>query len=451
MFPVKTISEALGVDLAVDAVMSGKINLWMRMFAGDEKEPSLGLPAAIAAELARLTTIENEIQISGSARADYLNSQFERVRDRLRSECEYGIAGGGLIFKPYICGEGIAVAYSHAGGFYPVSFDAAGRLTAVVFTERLQKGDKLFHRLEYHHMEDGGCIIENRAYKTDAQSEGARLGEPVELAQIPEWADLEPITQIANVDRLLMGYFRVPLANHISEDSPLGVSAYSRAVDLIKEADRQYGRILWEYEGSELAVFADPTLLVQGVRKEFILGEREKRLFRALPGLDSDKKIDVFSPTIRDSALCNGLNNQLKRIEYTCGLAYGTLSDPQNVDKTAEEIRASKQRSYALVSDTQKALQAALEDLAYAMDIWATLGSLAPSGSYTVSCDWDDSIINDPEQRRQRAWQYVAAGKFPMWRYLVDYAGYAESEARELVGEAAGSLTNPFGFEGGGA
>ncbi len=300
-------------------------------------------------------------------------------------------------------------------------------------------------------MEDGGCTIENRAYQTDAQSGGLNLGKPVDLGRIPEWADLSPIIHIADVDRLLLGYFRMPLANHITEDSPLGVSAYSRAVDLIREADRQYRRILWEYEGSELAVFADPTMVEQGRRKEFQMGEREKRLFRVLPGLDNDKKLDVFAPTIRDSALFTGLNNQLKRIEYTCGLAYGTLSDPQNVDKTAEEIRAGKQRSYALVSDIQKALQAALEDLAYAMDVWAELGGLAPSGSYTVTCDWDDSIINDPDLKRQRTWQYVAAGKFPMWRFLADYEGYTEDEARELAGEAAGSLTNPFGFAGGGA
>ena len=64
-------------------------------------------------------------------------------------------------------------------------------------------------------------------------------------------------------------------------------------------------------------------------------------------------------------------NNQMKLIEFACCLAYGTLSDPQNVDKTATEIKTSKQRSYTFVSDTQQALQTALEDLVYAMNFWA--------------------------------------------------------------------------------
>ena len=78
-------------------------------------------------------------------------------------------------------------------------------------------------------------------------------------------------------------------------------------------------------------------------------------------------------------------------------MAYGTLSDPNNVDKTAEEIKTSKQRSYQFVSDTQGALQDALEDLLYAIDFYCTVYNLAPSGSYTASYVWDDSIVRDTD------------------------------------------------------
>ena len=40
----------------------------------------------------------------------------------------------------------------------------------------------------------------------------------------------------------------------------------------------------------------------------------------------------------RDASFFNGLNQQLRRIEFNSNLAYGTLSDPNNTDKTAEEI-----------------------------------------------------------------------------------------------------------------
>lgn len=49
----------------------------------------------------------------------------------------------------------------------------------------------------------------------------------------------------------------MPEANTIEAHSPLGVSGYSRAVKLIKEADLQYSRMLWEFQGGELAIDID--------------------------------------------------------------------------------------------------------------------------------------------------------------------------------------------------
>ena len=41
----------------------------------------------------------------------------------------------------------------------------------------------------------------------------------------------------------------------------LGVSAYSRAPELIEEGDRRYSNICWEYEGTQLAVHVATTML----------------------------------------------------------------------------------------------------------------------------------------------------------------------------------------------
>ena len=117
ILPVATIQEALGAELAVSTDMANAIDLWDDMFRDeapwlfDPRRPSesLGLPAAIASEMARLVTIEMESEVTGSPRADYLNAQYQPVLDRLRQSIEFGIAKGGLIFKPYIDGGNIVV------------------------------------------------------------------------------------------------------------------------------------------------------------------------------------------------------------------------------------------------------------------------------------------------------------------------------------------------------
>ena len=432
MFPVATIQDALGIEMAMSTQMSRAVQNWMELFG---QKGGVGLPAAIAGELARLATIESEITVSGSARAEYLSRQLQPVRDRLRTQTELGIAGGGLAFKPYIDGERIAVSYVPASAVYPASFDDSGHLTAAVFVECINRNGNVYRRLEYHRLEAEGCVIENRAFVTSAVLGDAVLGEPIPLARVPEWAGLEPKITIQNVDRLLLGYFKMPLANNVEPGSPLGVSGYSRAVDLIHQANEQWRRILWEYEGTELAVHADETLFRADSMGRRLLPDGHERLYRLVPGLEN--KMEVFSPAIRDEPLFNGFNNMLKRIEFQCGLAYGTLSDPQNVDKTAEEIRASKQRSFAQVRDIQKALQTALDDLVYAMDVWATLGGLAPAGAYQTAYSWDDSIVNDPGERKKLFWAYVQEGKFPFARYLQEFEGYGEDEAAAIVAAAA--------------
>lgn len=148
--------------------------------------------------------------------------------------------------------------------------------------------------------------------------------------------------------------------------------------------------------------------------------------------------IDTFSPPIRDTALFNGFNNQLKLVEFNCCLAYGMLSDPQSVDKTATEIKTSRQRSYVMVTDTQMALQAALEDLVYAMNFWAVLYGLVPAGNdYEMSFDWDDSIVVDAEIERHEDRNDVAMGVMRLEEYRAKWYGETEEEAAKNLPEPA--------------
>ena len=165
---------------------------------------------------------------------------------------------------------------------------------------------------------------------------------------------------------------------------------------------------------------------------------------------------EVFAPALRDESYRRGLDTILKRVEFQCGLAYGTLSDPQNVDKTAEEIRSSKQRSYTTVKDLQRALGNALQDLVYAVNTlldaaWSSGGGVTPPGDCTVTFDFDDSIISDPKERKQMFWGYVTAGKFPFWRYLVEFEGYSEDEAKAIAAEADAENRSPDVITFGGA
>ena len=437
-------------DIALSEKMSSAIDMWARMYENggpwcNAKSGihSCKLPSIIASEFARLVTIEMEVDVTGSPRADFLQQQMNKMLDRIRSYAELGCALGGIVFKPYVQDGKIIIDAVQGDDFFPTSFDASGRMTGCIFVEQIRRKNSIFTRAEHHEYQNGTHTIQNRAFESHSSDS---IGTPIDLSAVPEWAQISPDAQISNVDRPLFAYFRVPQANRQDRHSPLGTSVFADAVETIHDFDEQYGRYLWEYRGGEMALdVADDYLRKSPDGECFSMPERDKRLYRGHDVPTGDQTFyQIFAPALRDESFARGMNTMLKQIEMQVGLAYGTLSDPQDVAKTATEINASRQRSYCTVKDIQKALQNALDDLIYSMDKLATLYNLAPQGSYQTAYDWDDSIVNEPSQRKQMFWQYVIAGKFPFWRYLMEFESYTEKDAKAIAGEAQQGQVDPF-------
>lgn len=438
-----------GQDILISSRMENALPLWVAIYECggpwcSEKRNihSLCLGPAITQEFSRLVTMESEITCTGGARASWLMQQARPFLDALPAAVETACALGGCAFKPYVQDDRIVVDVVQEDCFFPTTFDTSGRMTGAIFTEQIKRRNAIYTRLEHHEFRNGTETIQNRAF---VSATSAQLGREISLTDVPEWADIAPEAKIDNITQPLFAYFKVPTANRVDRHSPLGASVYALAVDTIRDADIQFGSLLWEYKGGELAIDVDAMAIRQDADGALRMEERDRRLYRHLVN-GSPNMWNTFAPALRDASYLQGLDAILRRIEFQCGLAYGTISNPQSVEKTAEEVRASKQRSYATVRLIQKALQDSIESLFYAMDVYATLYSLAPAGSYELAFDWDDSIVNDPTERKAQFWQYVEAGRFPFDRYLVEFEGYSEEEAAQITARAAaGSDTLTFG------
>ena len=244
-----------------------------------------------------------------------------------------------------------------------------------------------------------GVKITQRAFRSNMRD---NIGMEIDLSEVDRWASLQPEATVPGSEGPLFGWYKVAAANNIDVDSPMGASVFAKAVDVIREADLQYSRLLWEFEGSELAIDVDPTVLrpkkTEGGGVE--MPKLNQRLFRAVDADKGDRDLSqVFSPAIRDSNILNGLNQLLIRIEDLSGLSRGTLSDANVEARTATEMKIIKQRSYTTVADNQAALETCLRNVIRAMDKYASIYKLAPEGEYDVSFEWDDSILTDAEQQ----------------------------------------------------
>lgn len=419
---------------------------WLEIYADEPRwsnachGKTLNLGATIASEFARLIMIEFESKITGSKRADYLQEQYEKLTKQLRVRLEAGCTVGGIMLKPYVCNGVILPDCNTQDKFIPLSY-SNGIITAAAFFNQEVKGKNYYTRIEKqtYSYENKSHTIESHFF---VSSNPDNIGSEIKPENFDSkmWAGIDPYIVINDVDRPLFAFWKVPFANHIESDSPLGVSVYSRAIKLLNEADLQWDRYLWEFEGGELAVDAGEEVLRQRPgEKSLETASTRDRLFRKI-NIDSDSNSDksfyeVFNPNLRDENYARGLNEILRRIEWNCSLAYGTLSNPQNVDKTAEEIKASKQRSYTAVSDMQSSLEAVLEDYIYACNAMADACNLSPSGEYEVSFNWGDGVLEDKDKEQAIQLNEVNSGirkktDYLKWRYGVD-----DKQATEMLPE----------------
>lgn len=432
-FPQAVAEREFGVSPAVSLTMEQHIGLWYAMMVNtppwqncDVK--AVGLPAAICREVARPTLVEFTANITGSKRADYLNENFQTAKENFNRALELGLALGGVALKPYIYGDNMLVDVTGAAGFQPTKFDPSGRCIGGVFKDKPVKVNGTYYvRLESHELNGTTYTIKNKAYYSDS---AGSVGADAQLTTIPEWADIEPEVAIENVDGPLFAYFKPPIANTADSNSMCGMSIYGDAatVELIKQADEQWERLRWEYKSSERKVLMDGTSSTADMFN--------KRLFEIGPFSSNGDFFQHIEPQIRDDAIYRGFQNTLRRVEFNIGLSYGDISDPQTIEKTATEIRSSKQRKYVLVSSIQAALAHTFDSLIYAMDVYASLYGLAPAGDYEATYDWGDSILDDQETKDKefsRDLQLTSAGVMNPWELRAKYFNEDEDTAKAAL------------------
>ena len=385
-----------------------RVTKWKEMYEGRSETgvTSLNLAAAICSELARLVTIEMKPKVTGGEVAE---RALRRFMPKIREKCELACALGGGMLRPYFKGKEIYIEFIPADRFVITDFDDEGVAQGAIFTDRFKEGDKYYTRLEEHKITPEGYVVTNRAYSS--RSVSGDFGSPIKLSEVPRWSELSERTVIQNLHRPLFVYFKMPFADNKNAESRLGVSVFDRAMGLIREADRQFSRLLWEFEGGELAIDASIDALRFNERGIAEAPKLSKRLFRGL-GIDAGDRdlYSVFSPELRDSSIINGLNEILMRIEDACGLARGSFSNVNCEAKTATEIKILNQRSYSTVCDIQRSLKNALSEVLSVCALLARLYGLENEGEPELSIEFDDSIVCDRQTEFSEKLQLVGAG-----------------------------------------
>lgn len=435
-------------EFNIEPISSGQMDAWVNecvnIYQGnpcwlDEEDhiDTVNFAKAICSETARLATLGIGIKLDGSARADWLQEQIDRVYYQLRHWVEYGCAEGTIVLKPN--GETVDL---YGRNQFEITHISGNKIDGMVFHNWKQDGKKWYTRLEYHRFEGDRYVITNKCFVGDTPND---TKERVDISMTP-WADMLEEAWIQNVDRPLFAVFRTPQANNIDIGSPYGMPIFSESVQELRDLDIAYSRNSKEIKDSKRTVLLDADRMLPN----YGLDRTSLPDFVKLVDGTTDKDTDVYheiNPTLNTDTRLTGINALLSQIGYKVGFSNGYFVFNESTGiQTATQVEADQQRTMQFIKDIRDKLESCLDDLIYALDVFASLYGLAPMGTYEAVYDFGDITYNR-EEDRARCYSWVAAGRYPFWMYLVKYEGYTEEDAKAIEKEAQPKMDMLFGGE----
>lgn len=428
MFGYTTLKRVVGKEIVLTDSMIDAINDWKQMMNGQAEWTtdyieSLRLENGICREFADVVLTEMETSIS----VEKLDKIYQKTVGGLNENLQEGLGLGSFVLKPIGPGQAEFVT---ADKFIPISFGDDGKPTDIGFLTVKRAGESnYFTRFERHYFENGNLTITNKCYHSQSTSD---IGQICSLEEVPEWARINPgPVTYPGMQQMDFGYYRNPIKNRI-DGSFCGASIFHDARERIRKADIQGARLDWEYESGERAVHVDERALYHDKKSgRWGMAKLNHRLYRGLNIEDGKDKelLKEYSPEMRDEAYKRGLEEIKREIEFIVGLSYGDLSDVQEVEKTATEIKASKNRKYNRVNAIQNNLRDCLEDFAAGL---AFYNGLYTSG-YEFDCKFNDSILADEETERQQDRQDVSMGAMTLVEYRAKWYNETEEEAAKKI------------------
>ena len=406
---------------------------------------------------AKKICLDINVKVEGSERADYIQKCVsamlkKSIRDKVEDACNCG----GIILKPngnYMYNN--AIDYVMPGDFAVTEKNSNGEILGIIFVDKLQKGNLYYTRLEYQHFTNAEVsegeigrvyAIENRAFRSN--KDGV-LGKEIPLTEVEEWKDLTPELLIDKVEKPLFGYFKMPYNNTIDYNSPEGVAVFHNCLQELKALDVAFSRKADEVEDSKHLTFIDEASMRSKADKEHPAGKKIRlpRFIKALKnGVNEDgRNISEHVATMLTEARITDINSTLSMISTKCGFSQGQfVLDRKSGRITATQIESDDSETVETITDMRNNLKSAIVDLVYALDKYCDIFFDMPSGYVNVLDEnvpeedifYFRDLLTTFEQDRTRAYNLVQAGMYSKKKYLVEYEGFSEEEAEEMLAEA---------------
>ena len=432
---------------------------YYRVYSGQgtysrKQRKSLGMAKKLSEDIADLLLNERvQITLSDETTKDFVDKVLKQNHFLVLGNDyqERKAYSGTVAYIPYlydveadeegriIPGAGnIGIDYVSAKDIYPISWNN-GKITECAFTFSKTVNRKKYVQIQIHQLEqtEQGTqyVIENSVLECQT---GSREG--IELTE-EEWRQLKPFRYLA--PRIETGspepqftIDRLNIVNNADEDesNPMGVAIYANSIDILKKLDIEYDSYNNEFDLGRKRIFVAPEMIKNADGN--LAFDPEDTVFYQMPdNYDKEKEglIKEINMDLRAEQHSKAINDDLNYLSLKCGFGTERYKFDSAGVKTATEVISENSDMYRMIQKHEIILEDVLKELVQIIiRLGIVLGNELEAGT-EIKIDFDDSIIEDKEAKRQSDRQDVSMGAMSLWEYRAKYYGETKEQAKAAV------------------
>lgn len=472
---IRAVIEGLGYTIP-DAQVYKHINNWRDWYRGyfpafhdysqyngrrriKRQRKSLRMAKRVSEDHANLL-LNERVQISID------NDRIQEAVDAALKANDFRVQGSRLVEKAYALGTGAFLEHSDGEGGVLIDYVSADmifptgwegdKIIDCIFASIKTASDRKFLYLNIHKLEQGEYVIYNKMVPMDAGGAVMLQPEPgkgkkakprpaeqppdAETGLLPGDIAPEVRTQSPTPRFQIIGPNQV---NNIDPDSPMGIAIFANAIDVLEGIDLVYDSYCGEFRLGKKRIIIPQSMLqlMQEDDNAWLAFDDNDTEFYGLKD-DNLTEIKEINMELRTEAHDQALQRFLNLLSEKCGLGNDRYDFEGGGVKTATEVISEKSELYQNRKKNELIIEAAIQDMCAAI---AEIQGHKEKFEATIY--FDDSIIEDSEAKRTRMQALVTQGKFPLWRFLYEYEGYSEQEAKEIAAEVETAEPPELTFE----
>lgn len=404
---------------------------------------SLGMAKKLTEDIANLLMNEKvSITLEGEKEQQFIDETFTKnnLRVKINEMQEMKAAVGTVAYVPRVVGAevaadgeiiggagGIAVDYVTAEHIHPLSW-STGIIKECAFDTIIVSGSEKYCYLQIHRCSDNGEYdIENHIYKITGESM-----REVALTDVKGYERIPAVVHTGSSERQFT-IDRLNITNNFDYTSPMGISIYANALDILKGIDIAYDSYVNEF------VLGKKRIMVKPSATQYIDGEpifdADDLVFYVLPeDVSDDSVIHEIDMKLRTAEHNTGIQDQLNLLSSNCGFGETYYRFNGGSIATATQVISENSSLFRTIKKHEVVLESVLVELCrILLRLGNTAMNMGLNEDIEISIDFDDSIIEDKQADFNRDMQLLSAGIMNDWEFRAKWMNEDEDTAKAAL------------------